>query len=72
MQQKHNIHVGEGSLEHDYVLMREQRDKTLDLPRLIFPAIQVNIRGGVFPKAEPNGISYLKLPVNALSAYDFG
>lgn len=62
----HNIHVHAGITENDFVLMREARDATLGMPRLILPAIQVNIRAGHMPEPEANGVSYLKLPVNLL------
>jgi len=46
--------------------MRERRDATLEMPRLIIPAVQVNIDAGHFPKPEDNGVRYLKVPINAL------
>jgi hypothetical protein len=46
--------------------MRTERDRTLDMPTLILPAIQVNIRAGVLPEAEENGVRYLKIPLNVL------
>jgi glyoxylase-like metal-dependent hydrolase (beta-lactamase superfamily II) len=61
-----NIHVHDGVGEADYVKMRTERDKTLDMPVLILPSIQINMRAGHFPPAEGNGVSYLKLPLNAL------
>jgi glyoxylase-like metal-dependent hydrolase (beta-lactamase superfamily II) len=61
-----NVHVHEGVTEDAFVDMRTKRDATLALPRLILPAIQVNMRGGRFPEAEDNGVSYLKLPINQL------
>jgi glyoxylase-like metal-dependent hydrolase (beta-lactamase superfamily II) len=61
-----NIHVHDGVSEDDFVTMRETRDKTLSVPRLILPSIQVNIRAGRFPAPESNGTSYLKLPLNTL------
>jgi glyoxylase-like metal-dependent hydrolase (beta-lactamase superfamily II) len=61
-----NIHVHDGISEDAFVEMRETRDATLDMPRLILPSVQVNMRGGQLPPAEDNGTSYLKLPVNAL------
>ncbi len=63
-QRADNIHVGGGALEHDYVQMRTDRDATLSLPRLIIPAVQINMRAGAFPPAEENGASYLKVPLN--------
>ena len=61
-----NVHVHEGVAEDDFVAMREARDKTLGMPRLILPSIQVNIRAGHLPSAEANGTRYLKLPLNIL------
>ena len=61
-----NIHVHEGTAEADFVKMRTERDKTLDMPALILPSVQVNIRAGDLPPPEDNGVSYLKIPVNAL------
>ena len=58
-----NVHIGGGRSEDEFVAMREARDKTLDTPRLLLPAIQVNIRAGRFPPAEANGVSYLRIPV---------
>jgi glyoxylase-like metal-dependent hydrolase (beta-lactamase superfamily II) len=65
-QKKSNIHVREGISEAEFVAMRETRDATLDMPRLILPSIQVNVRAGQMPPAEDNGKVYLKIPVNAL------
>ncbi len=62
----HNIHVKDGMAEDEFVAMREARDKTLGMPRLILPSLQVNMRAGALPPAEPNGRVFLKLPVNAL------
>ncbi|MBH0097184.1 MBL fold metallo-hydrolase [Psychrobacter sp. NZS113] len=61
-----NIHVKEGINEAEFVEMRERRDATLDMPRLIIPSVQVNIDAGHFPEPEDNGIRYLKIPINAL------
>ena len=58
-----NVHVGGGVSEDDYVAMRIARDATLKLPKLLYPAIQVNIRGGRLPPTDANGVSYLKLPL---------
>jgi len=65
-ERKENIHVRDGIGEAEFVAMRKKRDATLEMPVLILPSIQVNIRAGAFPPAEPNGISYLKIPLNAL------
>lgn len=61
-----NIHVGGGVSEDDFVKMREARDATLSMPKLILPSVQVNMRAGDFPPADDNGVRYLKLPVDAL------
>ena len=61
-----NIHVRDGVDEAAFVAMRNERDATLDMPALILPSVQVNIRAGRFPPAEENGIAYLKIPLNAL------
>lgn len=58
-----NIHVKADTPEHEFVQKRETRDKTLAVPRLIYPSVQVNIRGGQLPKAEANGVSYIKIPL---------
>jgi glyoxylase-like metal-dependent hydrolase (beta-lactamase superfamily II) len=58
-----NVHLGGGVTEDDYVAMREGRDATLKVPKLLYPAIQVNIRGGRLPPADANGVAYLKLPL---------
>ena len=60
-----NIHVA-GKDEEAYVLLRETRDRTLQAPVLLLPAIQVNIRGGRLPPPDPNGVSYLRIPLNAI------
>lgn len=65
-QREWNIHAHDGISEDDFVAMREARDKTLDMPRLIMPSVQVNMRAGHMPPAEDNGITYLKIPVNAV------
>lgn len=61
-----NTHVRDGVGEEEFVRIRTERDKELDLPKLILPSIQVNIRAGRLPPAEDNGVSYLKVPLNAL------
>jgi glyoxylase-like metal-dependent hydrolase (beta-lactamase superfamily II) len=61
-----NIYVREGVGEAEFVARREARDKTLGVPALLLPSIQVNIRGGRLPDPEDNGVRYLKLPLNAL------
>jgi glyoxylase-like metal-dependent hydrolase (beta-lactamase superfamily II) len=61
-----NVHVREGVSEDEFVAMREARDKTLGMPKLIIPSIQVNMRAGRMPPAEANGTVYLKVPVDVL------
>ena len=63
-QRKQNVHVHDGVTEREFVEMRQRRDATLELPRLILPSIQINMRGGRLPVPETNGVSYLKLPLN--------
>jgi glyoxylase-like metal-dependent hydrolase (beta-lactamase superfamily II) len=58
-----NVHVGRGVSEEDYVAMRSARDAKLPVPKLLLPAIQVNMRGGRFPPAEGNGAIYLRIPI---------
>ena len=65
-QRARNIHVHDGVSEADFVAMRTQRDATLEMPVLILPSVQVNIRAGELPPPEANGVSYLKIPLNAL------
>ena len=65
-QRKSNIHAHDGISEDAFVAMREGRDKTLAMPRLILPAVQINMRAGRLPPAENNGVSYVKIPINAL------
>jgi glyoxylase-like metal-dependent hydrolase (beta-lactamase superfamily II) len=65
-QRRSNIHLHDGVTEDEFVAMRTARDRTLEMPTLILPAIQVNIRAGALPEAEANGVRYLKIPLNAL------
>ena len=65
-QRRKNIHVHDGISEAQFIQMRQARDATLDMPTLLLPSIQVNIRGGEMPPAESNGTSYIKIPINAL------
>lgn len=65
-QRAKNIHVHDGVSEEQFVEMRTRRDATLEMPVLILPSVQVNIRAGEMPPAEENGVAYLKIPVNAL------
>ena len=62
----HNIHVRDGISEAEFVALRQARDKTLSMPKLIIPSLQVNIRGGELPPKDPDGRTFLKVPVNAL------
>ncbi len=61
-----NIHVRNGITEEEFVSMRAKRDATLDMPTLLLPSVQVNMRAGHFPPAEANGTSYIKIPLNAV------
>ena len=65
-QRAKNIHVHDGVSEEAFVALRTQRDATLEMPVLILPSVQVNIRAGEMPPPEANGVTYLKIPVNAL------
>lgn len=65
-QRQHNIHVHQGVDKASFIAKREARDKTLAMPRLILPSIQVNIRAGEMPPAEADGKVYLKIPLNKL------
>jgi len=65
-QKAKNIHVHDGISEEAFVAMRTQRDATLEMPVLILPAVQINIRAGELPPKEDNGIAYAKIPLNAL------
>lgn len=59
-----NIHVRDGVDEADFVALRRARDRTLAMPALILPSVQVNMRAGELPPAEGNGVCYLKIPIN--------
>jgi glyoxylase-like metal-dependent hydrolase (beta-lactamase superfamily II) len=61
-----NIHVHDGVSEAEFVQMRTRRDATLEMPTLILPSVQVNIRAGELPPQEGNGVSYLKIPLNMI------
>lgn len=65
-QRAHNIHIHQGIDEESFVRMREARDATLDMPVLILPSVQVNMRSGQLPEPEDNGVRYLKIPLNSL------
>jgi glyoxylase-like metal-dependent hydrolase (beta-lactamase superfamily II) len=62
----HNIHVRDGITEDEFAAMREARDKTLAMPRLIVPSLQVNMRAGHLPPPDPAGKRFLKVPINGL------
>lgn len=68
-QRAHNIHVRDGIGEDEFVAMRTARDATLEVPTLILPSIQVNVRAGRLPPAEDNGVAYLRIPLNALPVH---
>jgi glyoxylase-like metal-dependent hydrolase (beta-lactamase superfamily II) len=61
-----NVHLHEGVTEDEFVAMRTARDKTLGMPKLILPSLQINMRGGRLPEPEDNGVRYLKLPIDSL------
>lgn len=65
-EQQHNVHLGNNATEDQFVALREKRDSRLGIPRLMIPAIQVNMRAGHFPPAQDNGAIYLKLPINGI------
>lgn len=65
-QRRHNIHVHDGIDETAFVALRQARDRTLDLPALLLPSVQVNIRAGELPPPDSNGTRYLKIPLNAV------
>jgi len=65
-QRRDNIHVRDGATEDDYVALRTARDATLPMPALILPAVQTNIRAGALPPPEPNGVRYLKIPIDRI------
>lgn len=62
----HNIHVHDGVSEDEFVAMRTARDATLEVPVLILPSVQLNVRAGQMPPAEDNGIAYFKIPINVI------
>jgi glyoxylase-like metal-dependent hydrolase (beta-lactamase superfamily II) len=65
-ERKANVHIHDGVGEEEFVAMRTARDSTLDMPNLMLPSVQVNMRAGNLPEPEDNGVRYLKLPLNAL------
>lgn len=65
-QRAHNIHVHDGVSEDEFVAMRTARDATLEMPVLILPSVQLNVRAGQMPPVEDNGVSYFKIPINVI------
>ncbi len=65
-EKQHNIHVGGGTSREEFIKMRTERDATLDMPKLIIPSLQVNMRAGELPPADNAGNRFLKVPVNTL------
>ena len=65
-ERERNVHARDGITEDEFVKMREARDRTLSMPRLIIPSLQVNIRAGHMPEPDASGKVFLKVPVNAL------
>lgn len=65
-ERRENVHVRDGVSEDAFVAMRVARDATLNTPALIWPSIQVNMRGGVLPEAEANGVRYLRIPLDRM------
>jgi glyoxylase-like metal-dependent hydrolase (beta-lactamase superfamily II) len=65
-QRKKNMHVHDGISEDEFFSMRQARDKTLDMPTLMIPSVQINMRGGNLPAVEKNGVRYIKVPIDLL------
>lgn len=65
-QRRHNVHVREGISEDAFVRLRAARDRTLDMPVLLLPSVQINMRAGAMPPAESNGRRYIKIPLDTL------
>jgi len=65
-QRANNIHINQNVSRDDFIKLREERDSNLNMPKLILPSIQVNVRAGELPAAEDNDVRYLKIPLNAL------
>ncbi len=63
-QKQHNIHLNSATTEQAFVALRDAKDRTLPVPKLLLPSIQINLMAGNLPKPEDNGISYLKIPLN--------
>ena len=71
-QRRASVHVHDGVSEDEFVAMREARDATLAVPKLLLPSIQVNIRGGRFPAADANGVRFLRIPVKIKDGIEKG
>jgi glyoxylase-like metal-dependent hydrolase (beta-lactamase superfamily II) len=69
-QRRHNIHVRDGISEDEFVALRTARDATLEVPTLILPSIQVNVRAGELPPVDENGVAYLRIPINVLPIHN--
>ncbi len=65
-QKRRNVHIGEGHSLDEFVAIRQARDASLPMPRLIIPSLQINMRAGHMPDADTNGATYLKVPINRL------
>ena len=65
-QKESNMHVRDGISEDEFVSMRQARDLTLDMPTLMIPSVQINMRGGNLPPVEKNGVRYIKVPLDLL------
>jgi glyoxylase-like metal-dependent hydrolase (beta-lactamase superfamily II) len=65
-ERENNVHVRNGISEEEFVAMRSARDATLDMPTLILPSVQINMRAGQLPEPESNGTRYIKIPLNAV------
>lgn len=65
-QRASNMHVHDGVSEDEFVVMRTARDRTLTMPTLLLPSVQINVRAGKMPPPEENGVSYLKIPLNLI------
>ncbi len=65
-EKEHNIHVGGGKTKEEFVKFRTERDAQLDMPKLIIPSLQINMRGGKLPPKDESGKTFLKVPVNGL------
>jgi glyoxylase-like metal-dependent hydrolase (beta-lactamase superfamily II) len=63
-QRRSNVQLNERTSRQDYLTVRKNRDLQLEMPNLILPAVQINIRAGEFPEPEANGMAYLKIPLN--------